>query len=519
MDAAFRLAQFHGLPWFPKAGGRCGIVAAGLLSLTAAAQTGGLSALQSRLSNHIDAPRFEAAAWGVKIASLETERIIFERNPQKLLKPASNAKLYTGALALDRLGPDFRIKTSLLSHARPDRSGNLRGDLVVFGRGDPTFSARFHDGAHTNLLSPLADALVAAGVRRVQGDLIGDESFFRGPPMGSQWAWQDLQNYYGAETSSLTVEDNTVDLIFSPGAKQGMPCRILSLQEPGYLHFDNRARTTAAGGLRDIRLYRPIGENTVYVMGGLPVGATNFIDAIAVHQPARWFVSLLAAELARHGIRVAGKTRTMNWLDRDARPDSAVSLIELASVSSPPLAEMLPKMLKPSQNLYAQLLLLQVGAQRSGGAEGLTNAAVETEQLAIAALRAFIAETGIDPDTVLLEDGSGLSRGTLVTANATVALLTWMHHHPPGRVFKESLPIAGIDGTLRHRMKGTAAAGNARAKTGTLRYVNTLSGYVTTKAGEQLVFSFMLNNYDGPGARPALDAMVVMLAELDARTN
>ena len=494
--------------WNPIAG-PIAILLVLLTAPIASAQTDSLALLQTRLSNHIDAPRFAAAAWGIQIVSLDTGRTLFARDAQKLLKPASNAKLYTAALVLDRFGPDFRIQTSLRSRSRPDKSGTLRDDLVVYGRGDPSFAARFHDGAHTNLLAPLADALAAAGVKRIKGDLVGDESFFRGPPLGSQWAWEDLQYYYGAETSSLTIEDNTVDLLFSPGTKLDAPCRIVTLPVTSYLQFDNRTRTVAAGGRRQIQLYRPIGENIVHVTGQLPLGSTNFLDAAAVHQPASWFVSLLAEELDRRGIRVSGKLRIRNWLDHDAHPDRSSNLLEIASVPSPTLAGILPKMLKPSQNLYAQLLLLQAGAPHHHA----TNSSVNTEDLGLSDLLRFLTEAGIAPNTVLLEDGSGLSRGTLVTPAATVALLQFMHRHRYARVFRESLPVAGVDGTLRNRMRLTAAAENVRAKTGTLRYVNTLSGYVTTRAGEPLAFSLMLNNYDGLAARSDLDTIAVMLAE------
>ncbi|PYI86944.1 MAG: D-alanyl-D-alanine carboxypeptidase/D-alanyl-D-alanine-endopeptidase, partial [Verrucomicrobia bacterium] len=162
------------------------------------------NSLQARLSAHLAQSRFASALWGVKVISLDTGGTLFEHNAEKLMKPASNAKLYTGALALDRLGPDFRIKTSLYASARPAKSGTLTGDLIVYGRGDPSFAARFYDGDYTKLLDPLVDALETAGVKRIKGNLVGDESYFRGPPLGSGWTWDDLQYYYGAEVSALT---------------------------------------------------------------------------------------------------------------------------------------------------------------------------------------------------------------------------------------------------------------------------------------------------------------------------
>jgi D-alanyl-D-alanine carboxypeptidase/D-alanyl-D-alanine-endopeptidase (penicillin-binding protein 4) len=495
----------------------CAAATASLLALAlpATAAEPALAALQAALSNHLAQPKFAAAAWGVKVATLDSGRTLFAHDAHKLLKPASNAKLYTGALALDRLGPAFRIRTSLFAQARPDRSGTLRGDLLVYGRGDPSFAARFDGVSITNVLEPLVNALAAAGVRRITGGLVGDESFFRGPPLGSEWTWGDLQRYYGAEASALTVQDNVVDLVFRPGPKPGAPCLIQTLPPTSYLSFDNRTRTGASNTPTDLQLYRPIGQSVVHLSGAIALGS-NVTDAVAVPRPALWFVTLLREALQRRGIQVGGGVRAVDWLERQAHPVDLHQLAEVAAVESRPVSEILPRMMKPSQNLYAHLLLLQVGARAAGGpADGPVEPT--TEDLGLAELRRFLDGAGIAPEETRLEEGSGLSRGALVTPNATVALLRHMHRHPHGAIFREALPVAGRDGTLRSRMKATAAFENVRAKTGTLRYVNTLSGYVTTRAGQPLVFSLMLNNYEGKDARPALDAMAVLLAEQEER--
>ena len=169
-----------------------------------------LAELQQRLQQHISQPKFDGALWGVKIVSLDSGKTVFEQNPQKLCSPASNCKLYTVALALDRLGADYRIKTSLYAKAKPGKSGRLRGDLIVYGRGDPTINARLHGGDIYQALEPLVAALTNAGVKRITGDLVADESYFRGPPFGSGWVWDDLEYYYGAEVSALTINDNVL---------------------------------------------------------------------------------------------------------------------------------------------------------------------------------------------------------------------------------------------------------------------------------------------------------------------
>lgn len=492
--------------------------AAGLLVLVLpapAAAEPALATLQAALSNQLAQPRFAAAAWGVKVATLESGRTLFAHDAHKLLKPASNAKLYSGALALDRLGPAFRIRTSLYAQARPDKSGTLRGDLLVYGRGDPSFAARFDGVNLTNVLDPLVHALAAAGVRRITGRLVGDESFFRGPPLGSEWTWGDLQRYYGAEASALTVQDNVVDLVFRPGPRPGAPCLIQTLPPTTYLSFDNRTRTVPSNAPTDLQLYRPLGQTVVHLSGTVALGS-NGTDAVTVPRPALWFVTLLREALQRRGIRVGGDVRAVDWLDRQKHPVDLNQLVEVAAVESRPVSEILPRMMKPSQNLYAHLLLLQVGARAAAGGADVP-AEATTEDLGLAELRRFLDGAGLAREETRLEEGSGLSRAALVTPNATVALLRFMHRHPHGAIFRESLPAAGRDGTLRSRMKETAAFENARAKTGTLRYVNTLSGHVTTRAGQPLVFSLMLNNYDGKDARAALDAIVVLLAEQEER--
>jgi D-alanyl-D-alanine carboxypeptidase/D-alanyl-D-alanine-endopeptidase (penicillin-binding protein 4) len=251
----------------------------------------------------------------------------------------------------------------------------------------------------------------------------------------------------------------------------------------------------------------------------LPIDGTNHTDAVAVHDPARWFLTLFQEALARRGITLTGQLRTVNWLDRQARPLDDSKLLSLGEVESSPVSEIVKKMMKPSQNLYAQLLLLQVGA-RSQKPEAGTQT---TEEAGLDEMNRFLSEAGIGKGEVFLEDGSGLSRGAILTPNATVTLLQFMDGHRHARVFRDSLPIAGVDGSLQQRLKQASTAGNVRAKTGYIRFVNALSGYVTTAAGERLAFCIMLNNYQSaagaPSARDDLDAMVLMLAGFPGRSH
>lgn len=493
-----------------------------------------LDELRQRLADHVAQPRFAAGLLGVKVVSLESGKTLFEHDAGKLFSPASNSKLYTVALALDQLGGDYRIETSLYAVAKPDARGNLEGDLVVYGRGDPTFNARLHGGNVFQALQPLVSQLTNAGVKTIGGDLVGDESYFRGNVYGSGWDCDDLQYYYGAEISALSINDNVLQLSAKPGEREGAPCKLTLAPATSYLTVSNRTRTVAAGGSRGINLHRPLGQNVLYVSGQLPLDDPGYSSEVTVHSPAGLFLALFREALARNGIKVQGKLRTVNWLDRQVEPLNLSRLVELGAVKSPPMRELAREIQKPSQNLYTDLLLAHVGekdrrlpnqsepvsGEQTPGSDPATN--LSSEDLGIRALYRFLAKAGVAPADVQFEEGSGLSRNNLTTPNATIALLQHMHRHPEAEAFLNALPVAGVDGTLRNRMKETAAAKTVRAKTGTLRWANSLSGHVTTAAGEQLIFSIMLNRYvagTNPPARGEVDKIAVMLAEFGGRSD
>ncbi len=448
--------------------------------------------------------------------SLETGVAIFEQNAEKYFNPASNAKLYTAALALDRLGGDFTIKTSIYASTRPDAAGAIKGDLIIYGRGDPSFAARWNGGDYFKGMERIASAIESAGVKQIEGDIIADESYFTGPPYGSGWEWDDLQWYYGAAASALSINDNSVDLFVAPAERAGLPCRITTGPPTAFVTIMNRTRTVAKGTPSRISVYRPVGENIIYVSGSLALGDRNYTGYVAVHDPARLFAIMLRDGLERRGIAVKGRARVIDWKYREVTPMDAGKLVEIASLQSPPVKDIVRETLKPSHNLYAQLLLLQVGAQSQDSSRLSEDAGIE-------AMNAFLEQVGIKKGEVMLEEGSGLSRRNIITPAATVELLKFMSRHLWADAYRDGLPTAGVDGTLEKRMKDTAASGNVRAKTGTLRYVYTLSGYATTAAGERLAFSIMLNNSNNTdrsiSPRDDLDQIAVMLAGFTGRSR
>lgn len=479
-----------------------------------------LAALQAKINGVVDQAAFANASWGIKVFSLDTGNVLYERNSHQLLSPASNTKLFTVACALDRLGPEYRIETSLYSTAHPSRHGNLHGDLVIIGRGDFGFRAHALESEPYAALGSLVAAITNAGIRHIQGNLVGENGFFQGPDVGAGWGWDDSQYNYGARISALTIMNNSTEVSVAPGKEAGQPCRVSLASGLAWPRIVNKSVTLTNGAAADVEVVWLVhGANeAVLVRGGLPVDHAAHVQALPVQNPAVVFVGLLRETLQRHGVRVSGKDRITNSLCEANRAQVEVSGLSVGKVYSVPLRTMAEEILKPSQNLYASLLLRHLG--ESTRTTDIP-ARQTSEQLGILELNRFLAEAGIPTQERQFEEGSGLSRNNLVTAHAIVRLLEYMSQHPYGASFRQALPVAGTDGTLASRMKGTVAEGRVSAKTGTLRWAHTLSGYVTTAAGERLAFSLLLNRapVSSASAREALDAIAVELAGFGERSS
>ena len=490
--------------------------------------------LQNRISEILRKPELAAAMVGIKVASLDTGRVLFEENSGKLLRPASNMKIYTVAAALDRLSPDYRFITSVYAPVPPDSSGVIRGDLTIYGRGDPSFAARFNNGDYFRAIDNLAARIVAAGVKRVEGDLVGDESYFSGPKYGAGWEWEDLTWYYGAEVTPLTVNDNALDLFVKPGVAVGSAAVITTGPPDPLLTINNKVTTIARGGKREILVDRSLGANAITITGSIPLEDRGYTGGIGISHPALLFIYLLRSSLAQKGVVITGKSRTtgdvnqtlltsgtavMSSTNGSSSPMVSASQNEIATFQSPPFSLIAAQTLKPSQNLYTELILRTLGKVAPLSAPlgfGQT-----TEDLGLEAVKTFLKAAGIRPESLVLSDGSGLSRNDMITAEASVQLLTYMSRHRYKEVFRDALPIAGVDGTLRNRMRGTAADNNVRAKTGSLSSAASLSGYLTTAAGEKLAFSIMVNNYpsDVEPRAVCIDPIAVLLASFAGRSE
>lgn len=480
---------------------------------TPTAQVQTVADLQIKIRQVLQGFDLRRAQIGVKIASLDSGKTIYEENAEKLLMPASNMKSFTVAAALDRLTPNFRFVTSVYASSNPDASGLLRGDLIIYGRGDPSFAASFNDGDYYKGINDLADKIVATGIKKIEGNLIGDESFFTSEtlPVPETWEIGDLQWYYGAEVSALTVNDNALDLIVKP-SNVGSPAIVTLSPTVPQLIIVNKTVTVASGAKREIAVARKLGANTIEVSGTIPANDKNArSQSVAVPRPAEVFVSMLRAALTQRSVTISGQTRSVDANFRKISP--LVNPIELTKLESPPFSIIAAKTMKPSQNLYTELILRTLGETVGDK----TNAKLSSTERGLAVVQNFINQNGITSDSVFQYDGCGLSRHNLITANSAVQLFTAMSKSRFAEAWRNSLTIGGVDGTLQSRFKNTTAANNVRGKSGSFDQVATLSGYVTSASGERFVFSIIVNNLpnDSGARRTTVDDIIVMLASFN----
>ncbi|WP_165488552.1 MULTISPECIES: D-alanyl-D-alanine carboxypeptidase/D-alanyl-D-alanine endopeptidase [Dyella] len=468
--------------------------------------------LAQDIDAHIAQPRFEHARWGIEVIELGSGRVVYAHDAGKLFTPASTNKLYTAALALHVLGPAFRFPTRVFG-AAPDHGGTITGDAVLYGMGDPTLGTATLTADWSD---QMAVQMTSLGIRRIRGDLVADDTFFSTPPYGSGWEADDLQAAYGAPPSALTVNDNVVQVTVAPGASEGLPADLTLAPSDGIAQLANQLVTTTAGTRANVNLVRPAGARKLYAFGQVPAGSSRSSYRLAVDDPARIAGSQLLGALQRHGIRVDGIVRVAHWPQDSGALRHNTTM--LAEVQSPPVIDILRDALKRSQNLYMQNLLLMAGVrtQATEPAPADRPGFINTEDWGIIGLRKLLDAADVPADEYQYNEGSGLARADLTTPHAMNRLLALLAAQPNAGQIMDTLPVAGIDGTLKSRMKGTAAEGNVRAKTGTLSQVRSLAGYVTTAHGQRLAFTIFLNHYDSPEGAPAatadIDAIAVRLA-------
>jgi serine-type D-Ala-D-Ala carboxypeptidase/endopeptidase (penicillin-binding protein 4) len=498
----------------------------------------GVAAFRAKVEKILGAADANRAYWGMLVEDADSGEVLYSLNADRYFLPASNAKLFTAALTLATLGSDYCFHTTIESRSAVDPDGVLSGDMVLVGRGDPNLSNRVfpfakkaeRDGPPEKILAELADAVVARGVKKISGDVVGDDSYFAGGTYPSGWAIDDMLWSYGVPVSALEINDGVFFLELHASDVAGAPASYTVAPSTNIYQIRNEVVTGAKGSAQKLSVSREPGSTLTTVSGSMPVGAQPHSMAIAIDRPAEFAAELLKNLLEARGVVIEGRARAKHTGDEGAwyKADGSVAyprvqvevstgaealnLISeagshvLAEHISLPLSDALRVMAKISQNLHAEMFLRAAARQKAG--DSSAEAALQFEQ-------DFRVGIGLKEDDVVMSDASGLSRKDLVSPQSEVALLRWVTEQPWAATFRSVLPVAGEDGTLMDRMKNTPATGNVSAKTGSLTHVDSLAGYATSTRGAHLVFSFIVNNHDmkPKAATDVIDALTVAMVE------
>lgn len=466
-----------------------------------AGANGDYAALTAQVNDILQDDSLEGALAGVSIRKANSGEKIYDHFGDIRLKPASNMKLFTMSAALETLGEDHRFSTEL--HTDGELKGKvLQGNLYLKGKGDPTLLEEDFER--------FAKELKAQGIHKVKGDLIGDDSWFDDERLSEDMTWKNEVYYVGAQVSALTASPNkdydagSIIVEANAGEAAGDEVRVSLSPETDYVTITNNAQTVAAGEPKTLSITRDHGTNEIIVEGNIPEQGSRTREWIAVDEPSGYALSLFAKALDKEGVELIGNSETVMGV---TPPDSRM-LLEHQSMT---LAELSIPFMKLSNNGHGEALAKQMGRVVNG--EGSWEAGLEV-------MEETAGKLGVNVDTIHLRDASGMSHVNLIPANEISQLLAGAQNEPWFDTFLESLPVAGaserlVGGTLRNRMKGTAAEGNVQAKTGSLSSVSSLAGYATTQDGERLVFAIILNN-DLANVTPIENAIAEAIAGYQA---
>ena len=447
------------------------------------------AALCERINRLIEQSEFSNARWGVIAVSLKDGRVACAREARKLFNPASAQKILTSVVALDALGADFRWQTKIYSNKEIE-NGTADGDLILYGHGAPDFN----DESLQNLVNQLS----AKNLKTVKGNIIGDESIFIGDNLGDGWTWNDVQWYYGAEASALSINQNQATISLADGKP---------VSSIDYVQISGAVKQVQ--DVEAVGVKRGLGDNQIYVWGN----ANNLNARVSVNNPALLAAKNLKAALEKKGIIVEGEAKSADW--KSENKFNAANGVELASIESQTLGEIMWKMNKNSVNLYAELILRTLG-KRFGAAAPDENRQKQKlrgdDAAGASVIKKWLTEKNVATDEIKIHDGSGLSRLDFVTPESIGRALIYAAQSKFADEFKNSLPVAGTDGTLRGRLGNVR--GRVLGKTGSITYVNALAGYAKNSGDETFAFVIFCNNQTRKTeSSSVIDSIAATLAE------
>lgn len=434
-----------------------------------------------RVVSTIENSRASDAFWSVIVRDT-TGKIVEGYNFEKLIRPASNFKLLTSAAILDELGPNYRYSTKIYGVGFQQKD-IWHGDIIIRGAGDPSISGRFYRDDRFHVFDKFFSALYSKGIRKIDGNLIGNDSFFDNQQYPKGWSWEDLSFYYGVEISALSFNNNAVDLtVYANGAIGETPEIEWFPFDTDYVNFVNQQVITPPHTEYDEFYRRKLGTNTIKLASKLPKGYVEK-ESLSIHNAPLFFLDTFKKYLEDGNIELSGRiivdSQSQDWNEK--------SYQQLAEHVSVPFDLMLAHINKQSDNFYTEMLLKTAAAEHYG--------TTGSTELGISLVKDFAHSMGMDTTKIEMEDGSGMAAKTLLKIDDLNKLLVKMHNHPYFDTYQKSLPTAGIDGSLENRFLNSPLKGKIKGKTGYVSGVRTLSGYMEAASGQQLVFSIAANNY------------------------
>jgi serine-type D-Ala-D-Ala carboxypeptidase/endopeptidase (penicillin-binding protein 4) len=438
---------------------------------------------------------FSGASWSVQISSVSTGKIVYEKDADRLVAPASVAKVLTSATAISNLGPDYQFATTCLTAGELSSTGSLSGDLILQASGDPTAEAK-----HASILRSWADSLKAHGLRQVDGNLVMSTWPFTLEGAAPAWGMEDLNAGFAPAVDGFGYNSNVCNLEVLPGNAVGDDVQYVLDPPFAPVHVKSRVVTVAKGNRADLAMQVAPEDTSIIIEGRIPLGDTGKYFWVPVQDPALYFGRAFRAALHAAGITVDGEV----VVDRDSQSSDLSRTLFVHY--SPPLSQIVAVMNKESDNYLAEYVLRAASYQSRGTVD---------RRAGVHAVSQFLERQGIDKRAFYLEDGCGLSRMDLVSARALSQLLIRMHDAPAGDAFKTTLSVAGEDGTLGGRLTEPAYRGRLIGKTGSLTRVSTLAGYLTDTNGEVYALAILCNNFRTtlPYVRAAQDRLLKRLIE------